>query len=109
MTGTANGPVLRAGNLEIRPAEYLAVAGGRTLYLTARELQLLTALVERQGRVVSREELYREVWHQPYRKSDRSVDVYVARLRQKLGQAMPGHRLIHTHFGFGYRLVGDGG
>jgi DNA-binding response OmpR family regulator len=108
MTATANGPVLRAGEIEIRPAEYLVLAGDRTLYLTARELQLLTVLVEREGRVVSREELYREVWRQPYRKSDRSVDVYVARLRQKLSEAMPGRRLIHTHFGFGYRLAGDG-
>ena len=108
MAATANGRVLRAGELEVRPADYLAVARGRTLYLTARELRLLTVLVERQGRIVSREELYHEVWRQPYRKSDRSVDVYVARLRKKLGDAMPGRRLIHTHFGFGYRLAGDG-
>ena len=95
---------LRAGDLEIRPAEFAAIAGDRPLKLTARELDLLTALVEREGRIVSREELYRTVWGEHYRKSDRSVDVYVAMLRHKLEDALPGTRYIHTHFGFGYRF-----
>jgi DNA-binding response OmpR family regulator len=96
--------VLRSGSIEIRPAEFLALADGRPLNLTARELDLLTALVLRQGRIVSREELYAAVWDERYRKSDRSVDVYVAKLRQKLDESLPGVRFIHTHFGFGYRL-----
>ena len=95
---------LRAGDLEIRPAEFTAIVAGRRLNLTARELDLLTALVEREGRIVSREELYRTVWGEHYRKSDRSVDVYVAKLRHKLQDALPGRRFIHTHFGFGYRF-----
>ena len=90
--------------VEIRRDEYLAVAGGRALNLTARELELLAALVEREGRIVAREELYVSVWGEPYRKSDRSVDVYVGKLRQKLEEAVPGTRFIHTHFGFGYRF-----
>jgi DNA-binding response OmpR family regulator len=69
------------------------------------ELELLTALARRGGRVVSREELYAIVWGRPYRKSDRSVDVYIARLRRKLAVALPGRDFIHTHFGFGYRFV----
>ena len=96
--------VLRSDAIEIRPAEFLALAGGRPLNLTARELDLLTALVLRRGRIVSREELYNAVWDEPYRKSDRSVDVYVAKLRHTLDEALPGTRFIHTHFGFGYRL-----
>ncbi|HEY1359398.1 MAG TPA: response regulator transcription factor [Thermoleophilaceae bacterium] len=99
-----NGHVLRAGGLEIRPEEYLALAGGDPLQLTVRELQLLTALASRNGRIVSREELYGEVWGQPFRKSDRSVDVYVGKLRQKLERALPDQAYIHTHFGFGYRF-----
>ncbi len=43
------------------------------------------------------------MWGGPYRKTDRSVDVYVGKLRQKLEHTMPGRPLIHTHFGFGYR------
>jgi DNA-binding response OmpR family regulator len=92
------------GDLEIRPNEYIAYARGKPLQLTVRELDLLTALAERHDRIVSREELYRVVWEEPYRKSDRSVDVYIARLRQKLDEANPGCVYIHTHFGFGYRL-----
>ena len=95
---------LKAGEIEIRPYEFLALAAGRPLTLTVRELQLLTALVERAGRIVSREELYEVVWGERYRKSDRSVDVYVGKLRQKLAEALPGHAVIHTHFGFGYRF-----
>lgn len=97
--------VLRAGELEIRPLEFVALAKGDPLPLTRRELQLLAALAERQGRIVSRSELHAVVWDAPYRKSDRSVDVYVGKLRQKLARALPGHRFIHTHFGFGYRFT----
>ena len=95
------------GELEIRPAEYLALANGRPLRLTVRELDLLTALAERRDRIVSREELYQVVWDESYRKPDRSVDVYVARLRHKLDEALPGRAYIHTHFGFGYRLSSE--
>jgi DNA-binding response OmpR family regulator len=97
--------ILRAGALELRPAEFLALANGEPLELTVRELELLTALVERQGRIVSRQELYSVVWGEPYRKSDRSVDVYVGKLRHKLASVLPGQSLIHTHFGFGYRFT----
>jgi DNA-binding response OmpR family regulator len=95
------------GELDIRPAEYVALARGTPLRLTARELELLTALAERSDRIVTREELYDAVWRQPYRKADRSVDVYVARLRYKLDEALPGCRYIQTHFGFGYSLSCD--
>jgi DNA-binding response OmpR family regulator len=103
----AQSPSMVVGDLEIRPNEYVAYAGGRPLRLTVRELDLLTALAERRDRIVSREELYRVVWEEQYRKSDRSVDVYIARLRQKLGEAIPEREYIHTHFGFGYRLSSD--
>jgi DNA-binding response OmpR family regulator len=97
--------VLRAGELEIRPSEFRALVNGEPLSLTVRELELLTALAERQGRIVSRAELYAVVWGEPYRKSDRSVDVYVGKLRKKLAEALPGRTFIHTHFGFGYRFT----
>ena len=105
MEAALNQEVVRAGDLEIRPAEFMALASGKRLQLTVRELELLTALAERCDRIVSREELYKVVWGEPYRKSDRSVDVYVGKLRQKLENAVPGRRFIHTHFGFGYRFT----
>jgi DNA-binding response OmpR family regulator len=96
--------VIKAGGLEIRPSEYVALAGGRALTLSVRELDLLAALARREGRVVPREELYETVWGAPMRPFDRSVDVYVYKLRSKLAEALPEWRFIHTHFGFGYRF-----
>src|SRR5215210_2289138 len=104
MQSNGHGEVIRAGDLEIRPAEYLAMAGGRALTLSLRELELLAALARREGRIVSREELYITVWEAPMRVDDRSVDVYVHKLRSKLAEAIPECRFIHTHFGFGYRF-----
>jgi DNA-binding response OmpR family regulator len=93
-----------AGRLEIRPADHAALVDGRPLTLTVRELQLLTELAQNAERVMTREELYARVWRRSYRKSDRSVDVYVGRLRAKLDRALPGRRFIHTHTGIGYRF-----
>jgi DNA-binding response OmpR family regulator len=96
--------VIRAGDLEVRPGDHLALASGHALSLSVRELALLAALARRRGRVVAREELYATVWGAPLREQDRSVDVYVHKLRSKLARAIPEWRFIHTHFGFGYRF-----
>lgn len=96
-----------AGRLEIRPGDNAALVDGRPLTLTVRELQLLTELAQNAERVMTRDELYSRVWHRSYRKSDRSVDVYVGRLRTKLDRALPGRRFIHTHTGIGYRFSPD--
>jgi DNA-binding response OmpR family regulator len=93
-----------AGRLEIRPADHAALVDGRPLVLTVRELQLLSELAHNAERVMTREELYGIVWGRSYSKSDRSVDVYVGRLRAKLDRALPGWRFIHTHTGIGYRF-----
>jgi DNA-binding response OmpR family regulator len=103
-SGRGAGEVIRTGELEIRPSEYLVLAGGRALTLSLRELELLAALARRKGRIVPREELYTTVWEAPMRADDRSVDVYVHKLRSKLADALPEWRFIHTHFGFGYRF-----
>jgi len=104
MIMSRDGSVLSAGALEIRPDERQAMAAGHTLALSVRELELLAALARREGRIVPRAELYETVWGAPLRADDRSVDVYVHKLRVKLGEALPGWRYIHTHFGFGYRF-----
>ena len=95
---------LRAGDLEVRLSDGLVLAAGRPLPLSLRELRLLVALIERRDRIVSRQELYRLAWGRALRDGDRSVDVYVHKLRTKLEEALPERRFIHTHFGFGYRL-----
>ncbi|HSS33044.1 MAG TPA: response regulator transcription factor [Solirubrobacterales bacterium] len=106
--GTGSSSQLLAGRLEIRPEEHAALVDGRPLSLTMRELQLLTTLASHPQRIMTREELFAEVWRSEPRRDDRSVDVYVSRLRAKLGQALPEIQLIHTHNGIGYRFSPDG-
>lgn len=95
---------IHAGELEIRLGEGLVLASGRALTLSVREFELLVALAQRAGTIVTREELYGAVWGGMLRSGDRSVDVYVSKLRGKLERAMPDRRFIHTHPGFGYRF-----
>ena len=98
---------LLAGPLEIRLSDSLVLADGRPLNLSVREFRVLCALTRRAQRIVSREELYEAVWQAPLRDGDRSVDVYVHRLRTKLETALPDWRFIHTHVGFGYRFSSE--
>jgi DNA-binding response OmpR family regulator len=102
--GAPRAGVMRCANLEIRASGSQALAAGRPIDLTARELQLLLALAERRNRVVSRADLYEIVWRRRMAYRDRSVDVFVRKLRLKLGEAAPAWIYIHTHFGIGYRF-----
>ncbi|HZU40052.1 MAG TPA: response regulator transcription factor [Solirubrobacteraceae bacterium] len=95
---------LDAGEITIRPDLYQAYVGERSLDLTPREFELL-ALLARSDRVMRREEIYERVWGYAMMHGDRSVDVFVRKLRQKLRAASPGWRYIHTHFGVGYRFI----
>lgn len=87
------------------PSAPKLLADGRPLDLTAREFQVLLALAERRNRVLPRAELYALVWRRPMAYRDRSVDVFVRKLRLKLDAACPGWTYIHTHFGVGYRFA----
>jgi len=95
---------LYADELEIRVGEGLVLAAGLALTLSVREFELLVAMARRMGAVITREELYDSVWGGTLRAGDRSVDVYVSKLRGKLEAATPGRSFIHTHPGFGYRF-----
>jgi DNA-binding response OmpR family regulator len=95
--------VIAAGELIVRPAQWTATARGRVLTLSAREFELLCVFVREPGRVIRREDLYEMVWDGAMRSDDRSVDVYVHKLRNKLAEALPEWSFIHTHHGLGYR------
>lgn len=96
-------PVL-AGELEIRPDRFQAFAAGDSLDLTRREFELLHLLAGTQGQVLERETIYQRVWGYTMAHGDRSVDVFIRKLRQKLEKRSPNWEYIHTHFGVGYRF-----
>jgi DNA-binding response OmpR family regulator len=103
---TDAGPVV-VGEVEIRPDQYQAFVGGVSVDLTRREFELIQLLAEAAGRVLEREEVYQRVWGYAMVHGDRSVDVFVRKLRQKLERVSPQWRYIHTHFGIGYRFAAE--
>ncbi len=92
------------GPLELHPAECQAFTEGVRTHLTVREFEVLLALAERHDRVVTRADVYQRVWGGTMPRRDRSVDVFVRKVRRKLDAASPGWSYVHTHFGIGYRL-----
>ena len=76
--------VIQVGALEIHPTQGLALAANRALSLSVREFALLVALARSGGGIVRREDLYQRVWGGTLRDGDRSIDVYVHKLRVKL-------------------------
>jgi DNA-binding response OmpR family regulator len=98
-----SGPLVIA-DLEIRPDQFQAFVGGDSLDLTRREFELLQLLAEAKGQVLERETIYQRVWGYAMAHGDRSVDVFIRKLRQKLEKRSPSWSYIHTHFGVGYRF-----
>jgi DNA-binding response OmpR family regulator len=96
----------RIGEIVIRPDLYQAYAGETSLELTAREFEILH-LLSQSDRVLRREDIYERVWGYAMAHGDRSVDVFVRKLRQKLRTASPEWSYIHTHFGVGYRFAAE--
>jgi len=94
-----------AGEIEVRPDQFQAFANGASIDLTRREFELIALLAGAGGRVLEREEIYERVWGYTMAHGDRSVDVFVRKLRAKLQVASPAWNYIHTHFGVGYRFA----
>jgi DNA-binding response OmpR family regulator len=100
----ATGAPLNTGELEIRPDRFQAFVGKEPLDLTRREFELLYLLAEERSQVLERSKIYQQVWGYAMAHGDRSVDVFVRKLRQKLEKRSPSWSYIHTHFGIGYRF-----
>jgi two-component system, OmpR family, response regulator ResD len=98
------GPI-EADPLLLDPEQVQAFVDGRGVGLTPREFEVLYELARAGGKPVGRNRLYREVWGYEMMPGDRSVDVFVRKLRQKLARAIPGQPVIETHYGVGYRFV----
>jgi len=101
-----SGPIV-IGEIEVRPDQYQAFVAGQSLDLTRREFELLQLLVGSEGSVLDRETIYQRVWGYAMAHGDRSVDVFIRKLRHKLEQRSPGFSYIHTHFGVGYRFAAE--
>jgi len=97
------GPLL-AGELEIRADQFQAFVGATSVDLTRREFEVLQLLAQAKGKVLQREEIYQAVWGYAMAHGDRSVDVFVRKVRRKLDAVSPGWTYVHTHFGIGYRF-----
>ena len=81
-----------------------AFVAGSSADLTPTEFRLLYTLALEQGRVVTRDELLQRIWGRRQTHRDRTVDVFVRRLRDKIDKRAPEHTFIQTRYGVGYKL-----
>jgi DNA-binding response OmpR family regulator len=100
----SEGP-LTVGRLVVDPRTRTASLEGSPLELSRKEFDLLLALAQRAGEVVSKRDLLAEVWRQPYGGGDRTVDVHLSWLRRKLGETAAQPRYLHSARGVGVRLA----
>jgi two-component system alkaline phosphatase synthesis response regulator PhoP len=98
------GEKIEIEELTIDPSNVQAYIDGVTADLTPTEFRLLHTLALERGRVVTREELMQRIWGRRQRYRDRTVDVFVRKLRTKIDRAAPRHSFIHTRHGVGYKL-----
>jgi len=95
----------RFGNLEINFKKYTAQKKGKTLKLSPREYEILRLFIERQGEIVTREELLKQIWNYDSYPDTRTVDAHIAKLRHKIEENPEEPKLIVTVHGMGYKLL----
>jgi DNA-binding response OmpR family regulator len=100
----SRGEAIEIEELRVDPREVQAYVDGETAGLTPTEFRLLYALALEQGRVVSRDELLQRLWGRRQGHRDRTVDVFVRRLREKIDRRASRHTFIQTRYGVGYKL-----
>jgi len=96
---------LVVGGLTVDPRKRSVSLDGRPIDLSRKEFDLLLALAQRPGEVVSKRELLADVWRQNYGGGDRTVDVHLSWLRRKLGETAADPRYLHSVRGVGVRLA----
>ena len=104
-SGSDGGEVLRVGGLEVDQRARTVNLDGALVDCNRKEFDLLAYLAGRVGEVVTRQELFAEVWRQPYGGADKTIDVHISWLRRKLGETAADPRYIHTVRGVGVKLV----
>jgi two-component system alkaline phosphatase synthesis response regulator PhoP len=98
------GDAIEIEELRIDPREVQAYVDGKSAELTPTEFRLLYALALDRGRVTTRDELLQKIWGRRETHRDRTVDVFVRRLRDKIDRIAPRHTFIQTRYGVGYKL-----
>jgi len=98
------GEPIELEELRIDPREVQAYVEGRSAGLTPTEFKLLYALALDRGRVATRDELLQKIWGRRAGHRDRTVDVFVRRLREKIDRQAPRHTFVQTRYGIGYKL-----
>ena len=98
------GEAIEIEELRVDPREVQAFVHGESAELTPTEFRLLYALALERGRVVTRDELLQRVWGRRETHRDRTVDVFVRKLREKIDRRSQDHSFIQTRYGVGYKL-----
>jgi two-component system alkaline phosphatase synthesis response regulator PhoP len=98
------GDAIEIEELRIDPREVQAFVDGTSAELTPTEFKLLYTLALERGRVVTRDELLQRIWGRRQTHRDRTVDVFVRRLRDKIDKRSTEHTFIQTRYGVGYKL-----
>ena len=104
---THRGDPIQIEELRVDPRNVQAYVDGRSVDLTPTEFRLLHALALEEGRVVTRDELLQKVWGRRQTHRDRTVDVFVRKLRDKIEASGPRHTFIQTRYGVGYKLEAE--
>ena len=101
---TPRGEPIEIEELRVDPREVQAYVDGVSVELTPTEFRLLYQLALDRGRVATRDELLQKLWGRRESHRDRTVDVFVRRLREKIDRPASAHTFIQTRYGVGYRL-----
>ncbi|MHB8792811.1 MAG: response regulator transcription factor [Thermoleophilia bacterium] len=104
MGGSARPEPLTFEGLIIDPERKEAFGDGKPLGLTSKEFSVLFLLARESPLVISREDIYKSVWGYEMLHGDRSVDVFIRRIRKKLSQRFAALTFLQTHYGFGYKF-----
>lgn len=96
--------VLQIGNIEIHKSTYQALLNQTPVELSTKEFQILCYLIENKGRVLTREQIYANVWNDSYGGDPNTVTVHINNLRSKLDSNA---KLIKTIWGMGYKMEGE--
>ena len=103
-----NDKSIKSGNIEINLSKYEAKVDDKNIDLTPREFELLYAFCENEGNLLSREQIFDEIWGYSFIGNTKTLDVHIQRIREKIEKDPREPKRLITVRGVGYKLVTDG-